>query len=396
MTVKNNNLVIKTEELLQEYSSIKEKSLKSKHFKHEDIKKLVKKISENKMFNVQVAGKSIENRDIYLIKAGTGKKKIVLWSQMHGNEPTATAAIFDILNFFSTQNTITEDILKENQLFFIPMLNPDGAERFIRKNAIGIDINRDASRVAAPESKILINILKKHKPNLAFNLHDQEKYYTVGNSKVPASISFLAPAYNTNQDINNNRLISMQIIAEITQILQNQYGKRIAKYSSEFYPSAFGDNIQKMGIPTILIESGGFENDPEKQKVREMNFVAIINAFISLTQSSFKNFTANDYNKIPMNGKFLFDLLIKNLLYKNIQIDIGIKHIEEYNSIKKETTIIGKIEEIGDLSRFYGYKEFDAKFAKIEVLNELLNTKQANFTIKGKNLNKKVINGFLE
>ena len=38
-------------------------------------------------------GSSENNVPIYSLKIGTGKKKILLWSQMHGNESTGTKSI---------------------------------------------------------------------------------------------------------------------------------------------------------------------------------------------------------------------------------------------------------------------------------------------------------------
>ena len=74
---------------------------------------------------------------------------------MHGNEPTATQAIFDILNFFNSPDFNAEKtaILSNLTVHFLPMLNPDGAELFQRRNLLGVDINRDALRLQSPESK---------------------------------------------------------------------------------------------------------------------------------------------------------------------------------------------------------------------------------------------------
>jgi len=54
------------------------------------------------------------------------------------------------------------------------MLNPDGAERFTRRTAQMIDMNRDASALATPEAKILKSTHDMYQPEYGFNLHDQE------------------------------------------------------------------------------------------------------------------------------------------------------------------------------------------------------------------------------
>src|SRR5688500_2706281 len=50
----------------------------------EALKKLDLKVNE--------VGKSAQGREIFQIEWGKGAKKIFLWSQMHGDEPTATPA----------------------------------------------------------------------------------------------------------------------------------------------------------------------------------------------------------------------------------------------------------------------------------------------------------------
>ena len=47
----------------------------------------------------EVAGRSVEGRDIHHLWFGRGPMTVLLWSQMHGDEPTATAALFDLVEY---------------------------------------------------------------------------------------------------------------------------------------------------------------------------------------------------------------------------------------------------------------------------------------------------------
>ena len=51
------------------------------------------------VLRAETAGASAEGREILLVRAGHGADSILLWSQMHGDEPTATGAIIDLLEF---------------------------------------------------------------------------------------------------------------------------------------------------------------------------------------------------------------------------------------------------------------------------------------------------------
>ena len=186
--------------LFDAYDNYKELALTKRRFKHSDILPLIRQLS----FEKSIIGESFEGREIFKIKLGQGKRRILLWSQMHGNEATATMAIFDILNFLTSQEDYFQDfrkeILENMELHFVPMLNPDGAERFVRRTAQGIDMNRDALALQCPESKLLKGLVVDLQPEFSFNLHDQNIRYSAGNSSEQATISFLATAYNQETD----------------------------------------------------------------------------------------------------------------------------------------------------------------------------------------------------
>ena len=122
------------------YENYKEVSITNRRFKHQDIVPLIEKLKGQ--FRVRKVEASVEGRAIYMVSTGEGKQSVLLWSQMHGNESTATMALLDIFKFFSGNDELNDlrKLLNENlTLHFIPMLNPDGAEKFQRRNAYGFE-----------------------------------------------------------------------------------------------------------------------------------------------------------------------------------------------------------------------------------------------------------------
>jgi hypothetical protein len=372
--------------LYYNYELFKEQSLQSRLFKHSDIVKLISDIKSNKIFQVSVAGKSFENREIYLISTGSGKKKIFLWSQMHGDEPTATMALFDILNFFAdTANyqEVKKLILSKTKIYFMPMVNPDGAEIFKRRNSLSIDLNRDATRLQSPEAQTLMKMFESIKADFGFNLHDQNHRYTAGNSFKSAAISFLAPPLNYEKQIDAVRLNAIKLIGSLFNMLNKFIPGHLAKYSDDYEPRAFGDTFQKKGTSTILVESGGWQNDSEKQFIRKMNFILLLSAFKQIAENSFDNIPESIYESIPFNEEKLFDVVLRNLtLNKNgnkIKIDIGINFEETLTSDKKSLFKKATIEDIGDLSVYFGYTDLDLSGYE---LSESKTMKAKDFSIK--------------
>lgn len=358
--------------LYQSYDRYRENSLTHRRFKHSDIMPLINKLKNKDGFKVKVVGKSVEGRELNLITIGKGKTKVYMWSQMHGDEPTATAALFDIFNFINApENKDFCDVLFEHvTLYFLPMVNPDGAERFKRRNFYDIDLNRDAARLQCPEAIILKSVFDSLKADFGFNLHDQGHRYSVGNSFRTASISFLAPAFNYAKDFDSVRNKAVQLIGNMYNSLSQFIPGHIAKYSDEYEPRAFGDNFQKWGTSTILIESGGWKDDPERQFIRKLNFIVLLSAFKSIAEESYKETSTDVYESIPFNDNYIFDLILRNLTLKSgkqkIKIDVGI-NLDEYE-VPNEKTIYYRshVEDLGDLSTYYGYNDYDFSGYTIE------------------------------
>ncbi|MCH8169548.1 MAG: peptidase M14 [Bacteroidetes bacterium] len=394
------NIQTITDQIFENYDSFKEKSITHRRFKHSDMLKILDKIKSNEKFNFEFVGKSVLGRELNLISTGKGKTKIFLWSQMHGNESTATMALFDIFNFFldtSSLNDIKETILNNLTLYFLPMVNPDGTELFQRENIYNIDINRDALALQTPEGRILMESFKKIEPVFSFNLHDQSILYSAGNTHNPSTISFLAPAYDKEKSLNPTREKSMRIIGALYKVLSKYIPACIARYSDEFEPRAYGDIFQSMGSSTILIESGGSKNDTEKQFIRKLNFFAILTALFIIADKYYEDIKLSLYEEIPYNEEKLFNTVLRNLTFKeneqNFSADIGII-MEEINKTNgsgfyQKSEIGG----IGDLSTFYGYEEYNLKgyeivpgktySKKFKNINELSNTIVVNLLNQG-------------
>jgi hypothetical protein len=349
--------------LENEYTSIVEERISSRLIKHSVVKQLILNLSN--LFKVEEIGKSVLGKEIYSIKFGNGKRNILLWSQMHGNEPTATGAIFDLLNYFYKYNEVSliSKLKNEFTFTFIPMLNPDGAKAWTRVNAINIDLNRDAVAKEAPESKILWKTIEDLNPEYSFNLHDQRNIFNVGDTDKTATISFLSASFDKTREINNDRALVMSLIAGMNDAIQEIIPGCVGRYSDEFYPTATGDNLHKLGYKNILIESGTYPDDSERQVTRKANFIAIIKAF-ELILEGVKPNRVDDYNSIPNNGKKFFDLIVRNVSTEINEtkciVDLGIMYNEIPNEDYSKMIYHAKIENIGDLSQYIGLKEIEA------------------------------------
>lgn len=289
------------------FETHQEKSLFGKWIHYAHISPLLKSLSLKT--EIKIIGESENNLPIHSVKFGNGSKKILIWTQMHGNESTGTKALFDLFNYFSnSKDELIQTILKSCSIYCIPMLNPDGSLNYTRVNQNGIDLNRDAVDREAKESKLLRRILEEFDPMFCFNLHDQRTIFGVEGTINPATISFLAPSEEQTRKLTKGRKETMDVIVSMNELLQKIIPNHIGRYTDEFYPTATGDNFQKIGFNTILIEAGHYPNDYDREQTRKYNFFALIQGLYHISISkSFNNY--KPYFDIPNNQKNFFDVI---------------------------------------------------------------------------------------
>lgn len=339
----------KLTDLVQWHEKLHLSNLYERRFVFSELEPLLKSLGSR--FNVSVLGQSHESRPIYKVLLGTGCEKILIWTQMHGNESTGTKAVLDFFQWIENpgkQTSLRDDLLSRCTICVIPMLNPDGAERYTRLDAQGIDLNRDVLDKKAPESGLLQEVLKRFDPDYCFNMHDQRTIFSVGSPPQTATLSFLAPSEDEDRSLTSGRIRTMEVIASIYDSLKPILEGRIGRYTDEFYPAATGDNFQRMGYSTILIESGHFPGDYQRQKTRKFTFLALTSGLVHVASGLKKDYKV--YFEIPNNEKLYLDRIVKNVRIADKKGDMGVYFKEEL--IGSEVRFLPSIEHFEDLSQF--------------------------------------------
>ena len=312
-------------------------------------------------FRVEEIGRSVEDRPLRHVRWGTGKTSVLLWSQMHGDESTASMALADLFRFLGEHpdHPLVQRLRARTTLHFLPVMNPDGAARFQRRNAQGIDINRDARALASPEARALHGLRERLRPAFGFNLHDQNVGTRVGDSERGTAIALLAPAYNEAREVDATRARAIEVAVAIRAVLEPYIGGYIAKWDDTFNPRAFGDLTAAAGVSTILIESGGIEGDLQKQRLRKLNFLALVGALDAIATGAHAGLSRAPYDALPENGDTWPALLIRGATLAmpgrpQAQVDV----LVEFDDPLLE--LGGTIEGIGDLRDANARRTIDA------------------------------------
>ncbi len=290
-------------------------AVESRRFTHAQYWAALEPALRSKALRVTPVGASTHGRPLRAITFGSGPTTVFLWSQMHGDESTATMALADLLTWFGLadgqRDAVRDRIAAQLTVVMLPMLNPDGAELFQRENAVGVDINRDVRRLSTAEARVLKAVRDSIRPAFGFNLHDQNARTLgrPGNQRV--GIALLAPADNAANDFGPTRAAARLVAARIRSVLEREIPGRIARYDDTFNPRAFGDLMQAWGTSTVLIESGALPDDPDKQRLRGVNVIAILTALDAIATGDFRNELADRYMSMPVNSSAAVDVVVK-------------------------------------------------------------------------------------
>lgn len=319
-----------------------------------------KLIANNKS---SVVGHSVENKIIYKIEIGNGKTKVFMWSQMHGNESTTTKALFDFINFLNSDESLALEFKEYFTFCMLPMVNPDGAEKYTRENANGVDLNRDSQALTQPESNVLRKVFEDFKPDYCYNLHDQRTIFGAGDKGNPATVSFLAPAYNENRDYDTTRLKAVEIIVAMNDVLQLYIPNQVGRFDDSFNINCIGDTFQNLGVPTILFEAGFYPNDYVREITRKYIFISLISGLKHIYENDIVSNKIEDYLNIPQNKVNFFDIVYKNVKinYDNLEksINFAAQYIEKPNDGKIDFEAV--IAQVDNLDNYFAHHSIDAQ-----------------------------------
>lgn len=318
------------------------------------------------LFDVSVAGYSENGVEIPLVSFGQGEKKVLIWSQMHGNESTTTKALFDFFKFITSNKQTTKTLLSKHTFYVLPMLNPDGAAKYTRENANGVDLNRDAQDLSQGESKVLRSIFDTLQPDLCLNMHDQRSIFGIVGPK-PATLSFLAPSADVLKTITPSRKVAMGLIVKMKNYINAHHHNQIGRFDDTYNQHCVGDSFTSSGTPTILFEAGHFKDDYNREQSRSFVFYGLIALFdLDITFQN-KSDDYNEYFTIPENQK-----LYKDLILYNVHVD-GKASLQTISFQYKEKLVKQKIifelhfDSMGGDNNVLGHQHFDLQGGKILV-----------------------------
>lgn len=348
---------------------------------------------KNEIFSI--LGYSVLGKPIYQCQVGSGNIKLLIWSQMHGNESTTTKAVVDFITFVTSDNVIAKKFRGVFTFNIIPILNPDGAESYTRVNANGIDLNRDFVDLSQPESRLLMDLFASFSPDYCFNMHDQRTIFSVGDTGKPATISFLAPSFNDGCDINATRERAMQIIVDLNKVLQQYIPGQVGRFDDSYNRNCVGDTFQTLGKSTILFEAGHYQDDYEREVSREVVFISLLASCDSIINKTYLDNRIALYLNIPQNKTLFYDIVYKNVKINYDGNEICSIFAAQYKEVLQGDSIvlIPYISDVNVPENVRGHVEYDGEFAlyRDNYGNYPVENRVANFRIG----EKRYLNGVL-
>ncbi|TWT87232.1 Zinc carboxypeptidase [Pseudobythopirellula maris] len=311
-----------------------------------------------------VIGRSREGREIRQVTLGDGPQRVLAWSQMHGDEPTHTTVLLNLIDFLLRgEHAAAREILSNCTLGLILMLNPDGSLRRQRPNADGVDINRDARRFATPEGRALRDAVRDFTPRFGFNLHNQRRRRRLADRAAPASISLLVPPVDTPNTATEATRAAAQVAAAIKLATAPHTDGRISRFGADYMPRAFGEWVQNQGVATVLIEAGGWPGH-DVAALEHAHLHAFAAGLESIATGACLDADPQEYETLQRSSDGdLFDLLITNARLledddatQRVDLGVGLPH---FTAMLDDRTG-GRIEEVGDLAEQGAFETLDA------------------------------------
>jgi hypothetical protein len=346
----------------------------SRKFTHAELWDILGRLAdEARDLSRETIGHSAEGRPLYAVRFGRGPTPVLLWSQMHGDESTHTMGVADLLAFVAREPDEERVRLLHDRLTVvaIPMLNPDGAERFRRLNAQGIDINRDARGCLTSEMRALREVHAALRPAFALNLHDQDPRKRVGRSDRLTALALLANPFDEAMGDNDVRIRAKRLGAVIARAVRPLIGGHVSRFPEEFNPQGSGEFMAASGTSSLLLECGGWKDDPEKQFLRKVSFVALLSALEAVAGESYADVPLAEYESLAEDDTSVVDVLLRGgtVVVPGLEPYRADVAIEFPVPFQREN---GEVASIGDLDDYTASEEVDVRGCFLHACPEAL------------------------
>jgi hypothetical protein len=155
----------------------------------------------------------------------------------------------------------------------------------------------------------------------------------------------------------------------MNKALQKIIPNQIGRYTDEFYPTATGDNFEKDGHHTVLIEAGHYKDDYNREVVRKYNFMALLTGLQHVSNGVFDDY--KPYFDNPNNKKQYLDIIYKNVFLSdsNQKVDVGVIFKEEL--VGDKIVFKPTIKCIGELSDYNANNYINKKGAIVKNKEQL-------------------------
>ncbi len=149
---------------------------------HSEILEFCRKAaSASPLLDMDIFGYSHEERALIVMKASNPKAKgdaerlrVLLFAQQHGNEQSSKEGLLLLLRDIA--NGKITHLLDHMEIWIVPQVNPDGGEVNQRRNARGVDLNRDHVVKEATETRALHQLFRSFMPHVSVDIHEYQPY----------------------------------------------------------------------------------------------------------------------------------------------------------------------------------------------------------------------------
>ncbi len=236
---------------------------------------------ENKEVRLSVFGESEDNRPLYVLEVGTGKRAVFILGGVHGRESINPAVLLQMVKdtayLLREEDPRVTELLGEYRFLFIPLLNPDGYE-IAQKGFLTIrneDLREKAAALSIPAAEWKANArgvdLNRNFPSVFYQAESTGEYAeSESESRALTALvrenenAGMLDFHSRGQVIYYYRKAMGNVYNErqllLAQYLRNESGYELGRPEDEFAADGIGGNTvhfysEYTKMPAITIET---------------------------------------------------------------------------------------------------------------------------------------------